>query len=445
MSLPAWIPAGRWQLSAPMMLAMLYMHLVALGALLLKLPFATPQPISWSDALFTATSAATVTGLGVLDPGTDFTLFGQIIILLLIQLGGLGLMTFAVLVLLLLGHRVGVTQRRFLQQELNHTRLADVLTLVRAIIRVVLLCELIGAALLATVFVPEFGWAEGLWQALFHAVSAFNNAGFALHPDSLRRWVGHPTINTVIPVLFIVGGIGYAVLVDLYHQRRWQRLALHSKLMLSGSLLLIVVGFVLFAALEWHNPATLGQLPLAERLQASWFQATAPRTVGFNTVDISALHDSTSMLMMGLMFIGGGTTSTAGGIKVTTFIVLVLATVAFFRRQEEVRVFNRRLGNDDTMKVLALMVVTVFTLVFALFLLLITHDGDFLDVTFEAVSALGNVGLSRGITSELNEMGRAVLMMLMFLGRVCPLALGFFLASRVRSRVRYPQGTVGLG
>lgn len=428
-----------------MVLAVFYLYIIIIGALLLKLPWAATVPVSWSDALFTATSAVTVTGLVVLDTGSDFSGFGQLVIMLLIELGGLGLMTLAVLVLLLLGHQVGITQRRFLKQDLNHTRLADVLALVKVIVRVVLLCELVGAALLATVWVPELGWREGLWYALFHSVSAFNNAGFGLLPDSLSRWVDQPGINAVVAMLFLLGGLGYTVLAELYHERRWHWLSLHSKLMLVGSALLIVVGTLLFAFLEWHNPATLGALDTGERWMASLFQSMSTRTAGFNTVDISGLHDSTSLLFMGLMFIGAGTTSTAGGIKVTTFIVLVLATVAFFRRQEEVHVFSRRLDKEEIMKVLALTVVSFITMVFGLFLLLLAHDGEFLDLAFESVSALGTVGLSRGITAELDQLGRGVLMVLMFLGRVCPLTLGFFLATRALSRVRYPVGTVGLG
>lgn len=432
--------------SPPVALAVLYGLCIAIGTLLLKLPIATPAPIAWQDALFTATSAVTVTGLVVLDTGSDFTLFGQFVIMLLIQMGGLGLMTFAVLVMSLLGYPIGIPHRLYLKNDLNHTSLADVLYLVGVIIRVVLIFELVGAGLLALVFVPEFGWAQGLWQSAFHAVSAFNNAGFALFPDSLSRWVESPVISIIIPALFITGGIGYAVIADIHQHRSWRYLSLHSKLMLSGTALLILVAWVSFAALEWNNPDTLGEISSTwDRVLASWFQATTTRTAGFNTLDIGAIHDSTAMMFMTMMFIGAGTTSTGGGIKVTTFIVLVLATVAFFRRHQRLRAFGRSLGPEEVMKVLALTVVSFLVVLASIFTISISHDGKFLDLVFEVVSAFGTVGLSRGATSELDTLGRMVIMLLMFIGRVGPLTLGFFLASPMPTRIRYPAGKVGLG
>lgn len=443
---PAPVQNRRLKIRPPLALAVLYAMCILLGASLIMLPISTYAPITWADAFFTATSAVTVTGLVVLDTGSDFTLFGQFVIMLLIQLGGLGLMTFAVLVISLLGLHVGIPHRVYLKDDLNHTSIADVVHLVSIIFRVVLIFEFAGAILLAAVFVPEFGWKEGLWQSIFHSVSAFNNAGFALFPDSLSRWAGDPLINTVIPVLFIAGGIGYAVISDIYQQRSWRRLSLHSKLMLFGTAVLILASWLLFAALEWNNPGTLGGLSsTTDRWLASWFQATTTRTAGFNTVDIGAIHDSTAMLFMSLMFIGGGTTSTAGGIKVTTFIVLVLAVVAFFRRRPRLRAFGRSLGPNEVMKVLALTVVSFLTVLASIFIITISHDGDFLQLAFEAVSAFGTVGLSQGATAELDGVGRSVIMFLMFIGRVGPLTLGFFLASPVPTRIRYPAGKVGLG
>lgn len=436
----------RFNVSPPVALAALYGLCVAVGAILLKLPIATPAPIAWQDALFTATSAVTVTGLAVLDTGSDFTLFGQIVIMLLIQLGGLGLMTFAVLVMSLLGFPIGISYRLYLKNDLNHTSLADVLYLVGEIFRVVLIFEIVGALLLAFVFIPEFGWADGLWQSVFHSVSAFNNAGFALFPDSLSRWVGDPLIGIIIPALFITGGIGYTVIADIHQHRAWRRLSLHSKLMLSGTAFLILLAWVLFAALEWNNPGTLGKIASnGDRLLASWFQATTTRTAGFNTLDIGAIHDSTAMMFMAMMFIGAGTTSTGGGIKVTTFIVIVLATVAFLRRDQQLRAFGRSLGPEEVMKVLALTVVSFLAVLASIFAISIAHDGEFLNLVFEVVSAFGTVGLSRGATGELDAVGRTVIMLLMFIGRVGPLTLGFFLAAPAPTRIRYPAGQVGLG
>jgi len=436
---------GRLRIPPPAILAALYAVLIVTGAALLKLPIATPAPITWSDAIFTAASAVTVTGLVVIDTGSQLTMFGQGVVMVLIQLGGLGLMTFAVLVLSMLGLPVSMSQRIFLREDLNQTSISDLLVLVRGILMVVLACEAVGVALLSIVFVPEFGWGMGLWQALFHTISAFNNAGFALFPDSLSGWVGNPIINLTVPALFIFGGLGFIVVTELYAKRNWRAFSLHTKLMVVGTLALILWSVLAFAVLEWTNPRTLGGLDWDVRLWASWFQGVTTRTAGFNTVDIGGIHDSTAMMFMSLMVIGGGSTSTAGGIKVTTFIVLLLATLAFFKRRQQLHIFGRSLGPDEVMKVLALTMVSLLTVFMAIFLITISHDGDFLDLAFEVTSAFGTVGLSRGATGELDTFGRAIIIAVMFIGRVGPLTLGFFLATRSKPRLGYPSSKVFLG
>ncbi len=436
----------RWRLPPPAVLSLLYLGCIVVGAGLLRLPVAHHGGIGWSEALFTATSAVTVTGLTLVDTGAAFTLFGQAVIVVLVQLGGLGLMTFAVLVLAALDIPLGMPQRLMLSEDLNQPPVSNLATLVRVVALAALTFEALGAVALAFVFVPEFGFWRGVWEAVFHSVSAFNNAGFGLHPDSLSRWVADPVINLVVPALFIVGGLGFVVLADLDRVRGWRRLTLHSKLMLSGTLALIVWAWAMFAALEWSNPATLGALDgLGAKLWASWFQAVTPRTAGFNTLDIGALRDSTTLMMMTLMLVGGGSASTAGGVKVTTLIVLLLATIAFFRRRQALHAFGRSLGATDVMKVLALTTVSMLMVLSGIFLMAIHHDGEFLDLAFEVTSAFGTVGLTRGETTELDAFGRALIMVFMFFGRVGPLTLGFFLATRSVPRLRYPGGHVHLG
>lgn len=427
-------------------LVLAYLVLITTGTALLMLPAATRIDISWSDAVFTATSAVTVTGLVVLDTGGDFTLLGQAMILLLIQLGGLGIVTFAVLILSMLGLPIGLSQRIYLRNELNQTSMSDLLRMTLVILRVVLLFEVAGTIALVFVFVPEFGWAEGLWQSLFHAVSAFNNAGFGLFPDSFVRWAAHPLINIVVPLLIVVGGIGFSVLADLYYHRSRRGFSLHTRLMLVGTAALAAVSTGAFAILEWNNPGTLGQFESAGgKLSASIFQALTTRTAGFNTVDVSALEDSSTLMFIVLMFIGGGSASTAGGIKVTTFMVLLLATAAFLKRRSDPVAFHRSLGHGEIMKVLALVSLATFAVTGATFVLSLSNDLDFLDLLFEAVSAFGTVGLSRGVTEQLDQSGRAVVIVLMFIGRLGPLALGLFLATRIPPRVRYPEGRIFLG
>lgn len=430
----------------PLILALLYAVFITLGASALMLPIARTAPITWSDAIFTATSAVTVTGLGVFDTGAVLTNFGEFVVAFLIQIGGLGLMTFAVLILGALGMPVGLTGQIYLRDDLNQSSMRQLRRLVKTILKVVLLCELAGAMLLCLSFVPELGFWRGVWTAAFHSVSAFNNAGFSTFTDGLVGYATDPVINVVIPALFIIGGIGYGVMYDVFKVPRWRRWSLNTKIMLLGTGVLIPWSVGMFALLEWNNPGTLGQYDSEmAKLAISWFQGVTTRTAGFNTTDIGAMHDSTSMMFISLMVIGGGPTSTAGGIKVTTFVVMLLATGAFFRRQRQLHAFGRAIGLEEMLKVMALTAISVILIFVAIFLLATTHDGDFLNISFEVASAFGTVGLSRGYTGELNDFGRLIIIAVMFLGRVGPLTLGFFLATQAVPRVRYPAGTIHLG
>jgi len=444
--MPSPFSARTIELPPTAVLILLYVLLIVTGTLMLMLPAASVEPIGWSDALFTATSAVTVTGLVVVETGSRFTLLGEAVILVLIQLGGLGIITFAVLVLCMLGLPISLQHRRYLRDELHQTSMSDLLRMALMILRVVVVFELLGMIMLAMVFVPAFGWREGVWQALFHTVSAFNNAGFFLWPDSLARWAGDPIVNVTVPLLFVAGGIGFSVLSDLQHSRRWSRFSLHTKLTLAGTAGLTLWSVVTFAVIEWDNPGTLGQLAgPGERLMASLFQALTPRSAGFTTVDTAMLEDSSVLMFILLMLIGGGSTSTAGGIKVTTFVVMLLATAAYFRRRSHPVAFRRSLGGEEVMKVLALISLSLVLVMTATFILTLTQDQPFLDLLFEVASAFGTAGLSLGATEVLDGLGRAVLVVLMLIGRLGPLALGLFLATRVPPRVRYPDGRIFLG
>ena len=433
------------QLPPPLVLVLLYASLIVAGTIGLKLPVATVAPIGWSDAIFTATSAVTVTGLAVLDTGRDFTIYGQIIICSMIQLGGLGLMTFAVLILSMLGLPIGFSNRIYLREDLNQTSATDLMALTKVIIRIVLLCELVGALVLSIVFIPNLGVAQGAWSAVFHSVSAFNNAGFSLYSDSLSQWAGNPLLNLTIILLFVIGGLGFTVIADVWQLRSWRKYSLHTKLMLFGTAILLVFSTLAFTLMEWNNPETLGGMNWGTKLVVSLFQAATPRTAGFNTVDMASLNDSTTLMFMILMVIGSGSTSTGGGIKVTTFIVLLLATIAFFKRQTAIDIFGRRLGADQIMKVLALAMVSLALIISSMFVMLVFHEGNFLDIAFETVSAFGTVGLSRGVTGDLDQIGRTIIMFIMFVGRVGPLTIGFVLATQKSKRISYPSGTVYLG
>lgn len=434
------------RLPPPGLLAVIYSIFIVIGAIALKLPISVTEAITWSDALFTSTSAVTVTGLIVVDTPEAFTLFGQGVLMVLMQMGGLGLMTFAALVLIALGIPVGVPQMVVLREDLNQTSISNLMSLVRVILQLALTLEAIGFVLLATSFVPDHGWGMGLWHALFHSISAFNNAGFSTFSNSLIDYAADPVVTVTTTSLFIVSGIGFVVLADIRAKGSWRRLSLHSKMMLTGTPILIAISFVLFAALEWRNPGTLGAIDSAfGRVQAAYFQAVTPRTAGFNSINTAAMYDSTALLTISLMIIGGGSTSTAGGIKLTTAIVLAMATLAFFKRRRELNMFGRALGPGEVHKVMALLTISIITILTSIFILSISTETEFLSLAFEAASAFGTVGLSMGATGLLDGWGRAVIMVLMFLGRVGPLVLGFFLATQAMPMVRYPKGQVYLG
>lgn len=438
--------SSRFRLSPPVILVLMYLAMILLGGLLLWLPVSQTGGVSLGDAFFTATSAVTVTGLVVVQTGADFTPLGQGIIAALIQFGGLGLMVFAVLILSAFGIPLGMPHKVMLREDLNQATVSNLGRLVRLIVLVAVACEAVGAVILCFVFVPEFGWRHGLWSAVFHAISAFNNAGFSLYADSLTAWVGDPVINLVFSFMFILGGLGFIVVGDVYQKRRWKTLTLHSKLMFAGTAALVVLGVLVFGALEWRNPATLGGLDTTgEKLWASWFQGVTPRTAGFNTIDTGGMGDAAALWTMALMVVGGGPTSTAGGIKVTSLIVMILATAAFFRRQSSLHVFGRSLDLEEVLKVMALGTISFALMFTAVFVMSLTQEGPFLKTSFEVVSAFGTVGLSMGQTPELDSLGRAVIMTVMFLGRVGPLTLGFFLAARSTARIQYPEAKVFLG
>ncbi len=311
---------GLHALPPPAMLALLHAAFIALGAVLLRLPAAHVGAVGWSEAIFTSVSAVTVTGFVVVDTGSAYTLFGQAVIAALIQLGGLGLMVFAVFVLSALGIDIGAPSRAILREELGHakpgiaSRLGGLRGITRLVVIVARACEAVGIVALAFVFVPEFGWRAGLWQATFHTVSAFNNAGFELFPDSLSGYVGDWRVDLFVPAMFILGGLGFVAIGDVFGCRfRCRPMALHTKLMLAGTGAAIAVAWIGVAALVWPNPGTLGPLDAAGKFRGSWFQAVTPRTAGFNTIDTSAMEPATALLTMVLMVIGGGPTWVAGG------------------------------------------------------------------------------------------------------------------------------------
>ncbi|AZB44969.1 Ktr system potassium transporter B [Bacillus sp. FJAT-42376] len=416
------------------------------GTCLLKLPISTTNGISWVDSLFVTTSAMTVTGLSSVDPSQAFTMFGQTVIALLIQLGGLGIMSFAVLIYLMLGRKVGIKDRIVMQQALNQTNIGGVIRLVKYMFIFAFGIELFAMIFLSFVWVPEFGWGKGLFYSFFHAISAFNNAGFGLFSNNLMDYVGNPIVNIVISLLFIIGGIGFTVLVDIWQKKKFKKFSLHTKIMLVATLIINLVSMLILFVLEYGNPGTLGGLSLGDKLWASWFQAVSPRTAGFNTLDIGAMHEASLFYIIILMFIGAGSASTGGGIKLTTAMVILLATLTFLKGKKEINLGRRALDSGYIVRALSISIVSILFIIGAVFLMTITENESFLEILFEVVSAFGTVGLSMGVTAKFTAFGKIVLVFIMFLGKLGPLTLIYSLATPSgKQMVRYPKEDILTG
>lgn len=441
---------GRWkeELSPPQVLLLGFILIIIAGTLLLSLPVARAPGAApdFLAALFTATSAACVTGLVVVDTGTYWSTFGHIVILCLIQLGGLGFMTMATLILIILGRRIGLRQRIVIQQSINQTRIGGIIRLVKQILLVTIIVEVIFAAILALRFAGEFGWGRGLWMGIFHSISAFNNCGMDLFGGfrSLTAYSGDAVVSLGIIIPVITGGLGFVVLADLYQVRRFRAFSLHSKVVLVGTGLLLLGGTLAFLALEFNR--TLGHLTLPGKILAAFFQAATPRSAGFTTIAMDSCQPATQFLTTGLMFVGGGPNSVTGGIKVTALVILILTVVSLFRGSEDIEIFKRRIPRVLVYKALAVVIIMLFLLFTATLILSVTEKAEFLSTLFEATSALGIVGLSLGLTPDLTPLGRVVLIFCMIIGRVGPLTIAFALGGRKpRPKLRHPEETIIIG
>lgn len=419
------MPGKRIRLNAVQTLVFSFATIILIGGALLALPIASKDGVGlpFLDALFTSASATCVTGLVLFDTYTQFTAFGQLVIMLLIQVGGLSFMTLSMLVAFLLKRRIGLHQRVILMDTVGALQMGGVVRLTRRILRLTATCEGLGALILACWFVPRYGLGRGIWMGVFHAVSAFCNAGFDLlgTGTSLTSIAAEPIPNIVLMLLIIAGGLGFLVWDDLlthrFQVRRWR---LHSKIVITSTLALLVVGTLGFFHLEADH--AFAGLPFGQRLLMSAFQAVTPRTAGFNTVDLMALSESGTLLTIILMFIGAGSGSTGGGIKVNTFSVLLLAAVARVRRQEDVNAFHRRL-DPETVHQANSSVCLYFLAALSGCMVLCFQGISMDDAMFEAVSAIGTVGLSRGVSPVLPSLSKIAVILLMFVGRVGSLSV----------------------
>ena len=421
-----------------------FVVLICIGALLLRLPLAVDPGIThpgWVDSLFWSTSASTVTGLGPTDVA-DFSLFGELVLLALIQIGGFGIMTVGSVVVLVLANRVGLRQRIIARTEIGAIELGDLRDLMIAIAKITLVAELGTAIFLFIAFARVEGTSAGAaaYQALFHGVSSFNNAGISLFSDSLEGFVTNPMVIFPVSAAFIVGGLGFPVLVELWRRVRPLRWTLHTKITLAATLVLLVYGPLVVLTFEWTNPDTLGPLSVLDKLQASWFEGTTPRTAGFNVIPVGALDESTELVTTVLMFVGAGSASTSGGIKVTTFAVLFFVLWSEARGDQETTVFHRRISYNVVRQAITVALLAVAIVFCTALALTAISPFDFIDTLFEATSAFGTVGLSTGITGELSNWAELLLIGVMFVGRVGPVTFVAALALRTRRRAyRYPE------
>lgn len=426
------------------LLVVLFVLVLALGTFLLWLPISTRAAGSTDPltALFTATSALTVTGLVVVDTATHWSSFGRAVLLVLVQLGGLGIVTLGSIAGIVISRNIGLQGRRVAQVETSGLDLGDVRRVLRGVVLVAFTVEAVVFVVLTATFWLRHG--EAGWRALqlggFHAVSAFNNAGLTLFPDNLARFVGDPFVNVIIAVAVVTGALGFPVLRDLArHPRRRRRWSLHTKLTLTVTAAILATGTLVFLLFEWTNPATLGELDTASKVLASGFNASM-RTAGFSTIDFGATNETTQLTMILSMFIGGGSVSAAGGIKVTTLALIVLAVWAEYRGDDDISSFGRRVPSGAVRQAIAVTITVALAQLVGTMLLLAAEDLPLAQALFEATSAVGIVGLSTGITPTLDTGGQLVLISLMILGRLGPVTVGTALVLRERERLyRYPE------
>ncbi len=438
----------RFKLDPPRVLALGFGSLILIGSILLNLPVATQngESIGFINALFTSASAVCVTGLVVVNTGEFWSLFGQVVIILLIQMGGLGFMTMATIGALIIGKKITLKERLVIKEQLNQETMSGLVKLTKYVILSTFAIEAIGAILLSTRFIPIYGLIKGIWFSIFHSISAFCNAGFDITGNSIVPFVGDFIINMTISGLIILGGLGFSVYIDISRNKHFRKLHLHSKLVLTITGILIGVGMIVILLTEFNNPNTLGSLNIGEKLISSYFQSVVPRTAGFNSVNIGALYDTTVFFIIILMFIGGSPGSTAGGIKTTTFGTLILTTIGVIKGNKDVVAYRKRIAEEVINRSLAIATVGMGLIIIVSFILTVTERATFLDVLFETTSAFATVGLTRGITPDLTDFGKIIITLTMYAGRVGPLTMAFAFAKRSKkSNFRYSEGNILVG
>ena len=448
----------KWKLSTTHIIMLSFLGLILLGSILLALPVsaAGKEAVPYLDALFTATTATCVTGLVTLPTVSTWSTFGHIVILFLIQIGGLGVITIISAVMIMLHKQMGFGNRLLLQDAFNLNSLSGVFRFVKRVMVGTFMVEGIGAAFYMLVFVPEFG-ARGIWISIFTSISAFCNAGIdIIGENSLCDYATNPIINLVTGLLIILSGIGYVVWWDVLetcrkaagkHHKIFRNLTLHSKIAISTTLILVFGGGILIFLLEYQNPATIGGMSVFDKIQVSLFQSITTRTAGFASVPQQDLTNASAILCLLLMFIGGSPVGTAGGIKTVTIAVLVVSALATIQNKNEVTLFDRNISKQAVNKAVAVTAMSFGILFVSTMLLSAVTDADSLDILYETVSATATVGLTRDLTPRLNSVGKAIIIGTMYLGRVGPISLALALNSSKKKTniIKNPTEEISVG
>jgi trk system potassium uptake protein len=441
------------KLSPPRILAVGFLSVILTGALLLMLPISNVGGCSFVDALFTSTSAVCVTGLIVKDTPRDFTLFGQVVIMLLIQIGGLGYMTSATIISLILGKKIGISERLAIKEGLNFETVGGIVKFAKGVVMFTMIFEICGCLALMLRFLHYYSLKDALLLGIFHSVSSFNNAGFSLFSDNLIRFRGDVIINLVITSLIIVGGIGFIVVGEIFSfsKKETKRLSQHSKIVLYTTAILIAGGMASIYLLELSNPRTFAAMPFGEQMLASYFASVTPRTAGFNTMDYSLLRQETLFLTIVLMFIGASPGSTGGGVKTSTFTVVLASLYATVRGMRNAVLFKRRVPADTVAKSFLLITTAAILCTIGTHFIITTQHTPYLSTMFEITSAFGTVGLSvgdggvRSLSALFTPAGKLAVSLTMFLGRLGPLTLAVAITRKADERFRYAEGSVLIG
>ncbi|MDQ0150474.1 trk system potassium uptake protein TrkH [Eubacterium multiforme] len=439
------------KLSGVQVLALGFFIVIFIGAILLSLPISSEsgESTNFLDALFTSTSAVCVTGLVTLDTGTYWNEFGQVVIMLLIEIGGLGFMSFATFIAVLLGKKITLRDRLLMQEAMNTFNIQGLVKMVKYVLSFTFAVQFFGALLLSTQFIPRFGIGKGIYFSVFHSISAFCNDGFDLFGgfSSVTSYSSNAVVLLTISSLIIIGGLGFTVWMELYNYRGIKKLSVHSKVVLLITTILIIGGTILMYLFEMHNPETMGKMGVGDKILNSYFASVSPRTAGFNSVSTDGMTNAGKFLTIILMFIGGSPGSTAGGLKTATFGVIILTVISVIRGREDTQVFGRRFSKDLVYKSFALLIIGMSLVIGVTLILSITDPNEsFVNLMYEATSAFGTVGLTTGVTQRLSTAGKIIIIITMYCGRVGPMTVALaFLRNKKKQTHKYPEGKILIG